>query len=146
MERAGAPSSDYELWSPSDGRADGNKCLLGHQVRYTRRRRAAQCFNGQQYERAEFRKNCPCAEEDYECDFGYERSSDTGPCVAIMAMPTSICCGCSPDLLVTHEAFSAMMRASSSLYLAKARRPETSRRVALYSSGATPHRHPPTAM
>ena len=52
--------------APSDGRADGNKCLIGHQVRYTRRRRAAQCFNGQQYERAEFRKNCPCAEEDYE--------------------------------------------------------------------------------
>ena len=88
IESAGDPSSDYELWSPSDGRADGNKCLIGHQVRYTRRRRAAQCFNGQQYERAEFRKNCPCAEEDYECDYGYERSSDTGPCVAIMAMPT----------------------------------------------------------
>ena len=87
VESAGDPSSDYELWSPSDGRADGNKCLLGHQVRYTRRRRAAQCFNGEQYERAEFRKTCPCAEEDYECDFGYERSSDTGPCVAVMAMP-----------------------------------------------------------
>ena len=25
------------------------------------------------------------AEEDYECDFGYERSTDNGPCVAIMA-------------------------------------------------------------
>ncbi len=40
--------------------------MLGHQVRYTRRRRASQCFNGEQYERVEFRKNCACAEEDYE--------------------------------------------------------------------------------
>ena len=125
VEQAGDPSSDYELWSPSDGRPDGSKCLLGHQVRYTRRRRAAACFNGQEYERSEFRKTCPCAEEDYECDCeparpahlapphpcivsmagdlpptrvcvcasrrsadGYERSTDTGPCVAVMAIPT----------------------------------------------------------
>ena len=85
VENAGDPSSDYELWTPSDGR-QGGKCLLGHQVRYTRRRRASTCFNGQEYERVEFRKNCACAEEDYECDFGYERSSDNGPCVAIMAI------------------------------------------------------------
>ena len=86
VESAGDPGSDYELWSPYDGRQSGGKCLLGHQVRYTRRRRASQCYNGEVYERVEFRKNCPCAEEDYECDFGYERSSDAGPCVAIMSM------------------------------------------------------------
>jgi len=89
VDQAGDPSSDYELWSPSDGRPDGSKCLLGHQVRYTRRRRAAQCFNGEEYERSEFRKTCPCAEEDYECDYGYERSTDGGPCVAVMAISTA---------------------------------------------------------
>jgi hypothetical protein len=88
VEMAGDPSSDYELWSPSDGRPDGSKCLLGHQVRYTRRRRAAACFNGEEFERSEFRKTCPCADEDYECEFGYERSSDSGPCVAVMAIST----------------------------------------------------------
>ena len=55
-------------------------------MRYTRRRRASACYNGLEYERVQFRKNCPCAEEDYECDYGYERSSDSGPCVAIMAV------------------------------------------------------------
>ena len=89
VDMAGDPSSDYELWSPSDGRPDGTKCLLGHQTRYTRRRRAAACFNGEEYERAEFRKNCPCAEDDYECDYGYERASDGGPCVAIMAVSSA---------------------------------------------------------
>ena len=57
-------------------------------MRYTRRRRAAACFNGEQYERSEFRKTCPCVEEDYECDFGYERSTEGGPCVAVMAIAT----------------------------------------------------------
>lgn len=32
VETAGDPSSDYELWSPYDGRLSGGKCLLGHQV------------------------------------------------------------------------------------------------------------------
>ena len=96
VENAGDPASDYELWSPSDGRSDGSKCLLGHQVRYTQRRRAAACFNGEQYERSEFRKTCPCTEEDYECDYGYERTSESGPCVAVMAisaLPPAECKG-----------------------------------------------------
>ena len=32
VESAGDPGSDYELWSPYDGRQSGGKCLLGHQV------------------------------------------------------------------------------------------------------------------
>lgn len=88
VDAAGSPNSDYELWTPSDTRS-GGKCLLGHQVRYTRRKRASKCFNGEIYERVEFKKNCPCSEEDYECDFGYERSAEGGPCVAIMAIDTS---------------------------------------------------------
>jgi len=99
VDQAGDPSSDYELWSPSDGRVDAaenGKCLLGHQVRYTRRRRAAACFNGEQYERSEFRKTCPCVDDDYECDYGYERSTEGGPCVAVMAisaLPPKVCVG-----------------------------------------------------
>jgi hypothetical protein len=102
VEAAGSPTSDYELWTPSDGRASMEKCLLGHQVRYTRRRRASQCYNGQEYERVEFRKNCPCAEEDYECDFGYERSTDSGPCVAIMAISSAAPKECSGTYTVSN--------------------------------------------
>ena len=58
-------------------------------MRYTRRRRAAACFNGEQYERSEFRKTCPCTEEDYECDYGYERATESGPCVAVMAISSA---------------------------------------------------------
>lgn len=65
VDVAGTEESDYEKWSPSDGRL-GDQCLLGHQVSYTRRKRDRACFNGEEYERAEFVKNCLCTEEDWE--------------------------------------------------------------------------------
>ena len=34
-----------------------SKCLLGRQVQYTRRKRAEECFNGEEYERQLFIKN-----------------------------------------------------------------------------------------
>jgi len=70
--------SDYEKWSPSDGRLSG-KCLLGHTVTYTRRKPEKQCFNPQKYERAENYQNCPCTSSDFECDYGYERSTKNSP-------------------------------------------------------------------
>lgn len=109
VDNAGSEESDYEKWSPSDGRL-GDQCLLGHQVSYTRRKRDRACFNGEEYERAEFVKNCLCTEEDWEwcvrrashrrpsplslttrrprgcplrcrSDEGYYRKMDGGPCV-----------------------------------------------------------------
>jgi Sortilin, neurotensin receptor 3,/Sortilin, neurotensin receptor 3, C-terminal len=73
-------SSDYETWSPSDGRL-GGKCLLGHKVTYTRRKRASQCFNPEQFEKAVMHEHCACTEEDFECDYGYMRKMHGGPCV-----------------------------------------------------------------
>lgn len=38
-ERAGEPDSDYELWTPFDGRhGENNKCYLGQQTTYIRRK------------------------------------------------------------------------------------------------------------
>lgn len=85
IEAAGTPQSSYELWSPSDGTS---KCLLGKQVRYTRRKRAEECYNGMPYERSLFMHNCPCTEQDYECDYGFERQGLDGPCVSIKAIKT----------------------------------------------------------
>jgi len=65
--------SDYETWSPSDGRLSG-KCLLGHTVTYTRRKPEKQCFNPQRHERAENYQHCACTASDFECDYGYERA------------------------------------------------------------------------
>jgi len=73
-------SSDYETWTPSDGRL-GGKCLMGHKVSYTRRKRTSQCFNPEKHERSQFIEHCPCTEEDFECDYGYKRKIEGGECV-----------------------------------------------------------------
>eukprot|EP00939_MAST-03C_sp_MAST-3C-sp1_P004380 g4380.t1 len=46
----GTDASDFEKWSPHDGRT-GDQCILGHKVWYTRRKRDAQCFNGEALDR-----------------------------------------------------------------------------------------------
>lgn len=73
--------SDYEKWTPNDGRG-GKECLLGHKVTYIRRKREAQCYNGLDFERKILVENCQCTEEDYECDVGYERAGPGEPCVS----------------------------------------------------------------
>jgi len=72
-------ASDYETWSPSDGRL-GGKCLMGHKVTYTRRKREAQCFNPEEIEHQSFQEHCACVIEDFECDYGYMRKTQNGPC------------------------------------------------------------------
>ena len=52
VDNAGDASSDFELWTPYDGRhGDDNKCFLGQQVTYTRRKQDSKCYNGEDYER-----------------------------------------------------------------------------------------------
>lgn len=84
-DRPGQDGSDYELWSPSaTDSQDG--CLLGHEVQYVRRKRDAVCFNGERMERKHEVRHCACTEKDYECDFGYSRELDGGPCVRDLAV------------------------------------------------------------
>jgi Na+-transporting methylmalonyl-CoA/oxaloacetate decarboxylase gamma subunit len=77
--------SDYEKWTPNDGRG-GKECLLGRKVTYIRRKREAQCYNGLDYERKVTIENCHCTEDDYECDVGYERAGPGEPCVSSRAI------------------------------------------------------------
>jgi len=81
-EEPDTPNSDYETWSPNDGRA-GHECLLGRKVIITRRKRNAECFNGMAFERKIVQKNCECTDEDYECDVGFSRASIYDPCTKI---------------------------------------------------------------
>lgn len=69
--KPGSSESDYEIWSPNDGRS--GDCLMGRKVEYVRRKQDAECFNGQEFERPKFVENCQCTEEDFECDLGFYR-------------------------------------------------------------------------
>lgn len=76
---AGTPSSDYEIWSPSDAHLNGS-CLLGKNcpfvfnlsflagrtVAYIRRKQNAICYDDLPYELRLVSKNCPCTAVDFE--------------------------------------------------------------------------------
>ena len=81
-EKAGSAESDYEIWSPSDGRA-GVECLLGHKIQIVRRKRESKCVNTEKFERKITKLNCDCTELDYMCDMGYQRSEPGSPCTRI---------------------------------------------------------------
>jgi len=76
---ADSVSSDYETWSPSDGK-NTEKCLMGKQVTYTRRKQTSECFNGEKFERPVSRKNCECTQEDFECEMGFTRPVGSTEC------------------------------------------------------------------
>ena len=78
----GTDSSDFELWSPHDDGRHGSadKCFLGQQVTYVRRKQDSQCFNGEDFERTISRTSCICTQADYECDVNY-RMDKSGQCV-----------------------------------------------------------------
>uniref|UniRef100_A0A7S0AB98 VPS10 domain-containing protein n=1 Tax=Pyrodinium bahamense TaxID=73915 RepID=A0A7S0AB98_9DINO len=76
---ADSVSSDYETWTPSDGRG-ADKCILGRQITYTRRKQTSECFNGEQFERPVVKKNCECKEDNFECEMGFTRKVDSLEC------------------------------------------------------------------
>jgi hypothetical protein len=80
-------TTDYELWAPSEGTTpvNGLNCQLGRQVIYQRRIPSANCWNPD-VDHIVNTTVCLCTEDDWECDFGYERASN-GACVLVMEPP-----------------------------------------------------------
>ena len=74
--------SDYETWTPNDGRL-GHNCLLGKKTILIRRKREVACFNPQVIESKSNIEFCECTEDDYECDFGFSREKPEDPCTSI---------------------------------------------------------------
>ena len=79
LDKPGSEDSDYEIWTPSDGRA-GQDCLLGHKIEMIRRKQNKKCLNTINFERKITKSNCPCTEMDYQCDIGYERNEPGAIC------------------------------------------------------------------
>ncbi|KAJ7145743.1 signal sequence binding protein [Mycena epipterygia] len=66
---------DFELWSPSDERAE--RCLFGRQTVFHRRVRDRDCYVGvlpKANERIE--KHCACGKADFECEFNYYKNAE----------------------------------------------------------------------
>lgn len=80
-DNAGADNSDYELWTPHDGRFGDSKCFLGMHKTFVRRKQDSKCYNGEEHEQITKIEPCACNEMDYECDIGYVRTDGQGPCL-----------------------------------------------------------------
>jgi len=93
------PNSDYESWTPNDGRFS-RECLMGKKVIYIRRKRDSECFNGLEFERKVVEEQCHCTDDDYECDFGFHRINVYDICTSIddesekqRGLPPKVCNG-----------------------------------------------------
>jgi hypothetical protein len=79
-EGSESATGDFEQWEPR-GSFDGDAaCILGHEVKYTRRKRDTACITGKPHERKAFVRDCKCQEEDFECDIDYHRPHQNGAC------------------------------------------------------------------
>lgn len=72
--------SDFEIFIPT--RSIGETCLLGEELQITRRKRQADCYVGDEYEKEVVRRQCRCVASDWECDFGFVRDDNTDKCIA----------------------------------------------------------------
>ncbi|KAL4231927.1 Sortilin-related VPS10 domain containing receptor 2 [Mactra antiquata] len=73
---------DYELWSPSsDVMENSLKCIMGENLVFERRKQMSQCYYGTDYYRPKNIQTCSCGREDFECDYGYELTTDSMSCI-----------------------------------------------------------------
>lgn len=71
---------DYETWSPKDYNAGdaSQKCILGRTIEYRRRKAGSVCFMNETSTLHVMNISaCVCTNEDYECDFGYEKAKNS---------------------------------------------------------------------
>jgi len=74
-------NSDYEYWSPDD---EADYCILGHRILYKRRKQDAECHSDINMDHVENITNCNCTVDDYECDWGFERTQLSQKCVKVI--------------------------------------------------------------
>lgn len=78
VDNAGDANSDYELWTPHDGRFGDSQCFLGMHKTFVRRKQGSMCFNGEDHETVTHIEPCTCGDMDYECDIDYVRDDAMG--------------------------------------------------------------------
>ncbi|XP_065145481.1 VPS10 domain-containing receptor SorCS2 isoform X5 [Paramisgurnus dabryanus] len=63
---------DYDSWKLTDLQEE--KCIMGQERMYRRRKESSFCIKGKSYTSALTAKPCQCTEKDYACDYGFERA------------------------------------------------------------------------
>ena len=86
--------SDYEKWYARLDEDQQPDCLMGHKQYFWRRKQDSLCFVNNEFEHpvAE-EEDCPCTDEDYECDFEFAYSTTSNKCELIgkLKIPVGAC-------------------------------------------------------
>ncbi|KAF8600483.1 signal sequence binding protein [Ceratobasidium sp. AG-I] len=83
-------SGDFEKWYARS--IKGKECLMGHKQWYQRRKENADCYVGDKFNEApEHEDNCPCEDEDYECDYNYVRENNKCVPAGPEPVPADVC-------------------------------------------------------
>ncbi|XP_052002910.1 VPS10 domain-containing receptor SorCS2-like isoform X4 [Xyrauchen texanus] len=64
--------ADYDSWQLTD--LEGEKCIMGQERIYRRRKLSSFCIKGKSFTSALTAKPCQCTEKDFACDYGFERA------------------------------------------------------------------------
>lgn len=86
--------SDYEKWYARLDEKGNPDCLMGHKQFFYRRKKDADCFVNAEYkDPVPEEENCPCIDEDYECDFEFAAKDGEGKCELIgkLKVPEGAC-------------------------------------------------------
>jgi photosystem II stability/assembly factor-like uncharacterized protein len=94
LDKRTCESKDMEDWHARIDEDGNPTCVMGHKQTYSRRKKDADCFM-----RADFKDpepqidNCECSDDDFECDFNFQRSEDRSECVKVgpIARPDGVC-------------------------------------------------------
>lgn len=82
--------NDFEKWYART--IKGKECLMGHKQWYMRRKEKADCYVGDKFnEPPEHEDNCPCEDEDYECDYNFVRQGSECVAAGPEPIPTDMC-------------------------------------------------------
>ncbi|KAI0248766.1 Oligoxyloglucan reducing end-specific cellobiohydrolase [Lactifluus subvellereus] len=94
MGRRKCGEADFEQWYART--AKNKECLMGHKQWYKRRKPGADCYVGEKFsDPVEHEENCPCQDEDFECDYNYVRHGSECVPVGREPIPAGVCM--SPD-------------------------------------------------
>ncbi|KAJ2447047.1 vacuolar protein sorting/targeting protein PEP1 [Coemansia sp. RSA 2440] len=107
---ADSTEGDFELFSPQT--MDANRCLLGRQVEYYRRKPRAMCSVGEEFRSVrQLAHICECTKYDYECNHNFVRETlsdgSLGKCVLIegMSAPRTNCTQGTKDYFIIEAAY-----------------------------------------
>ena len=84
MEKINFPlckTDDFEIWSPSTSLNDQNKCLMGEELIFMRKKKGKGCISKEGFKNPISTKRCDCTRLDFECDEGYIRDELTNKCI-----------------------------------------------------------------